>query len=292
MSDGVTAAQLVLELESLLRGAGVPHPRAEGRDILAALLDVARHWPSANPRATVADDVAGRAREAGRRRVAGEPFAYAVGRAAFRHLTLVVDWRVLIPRQETEILVEIVLGELECAEGGTAVDVGTGSGAIALALASESRLDRIVATDVSGDALAVAAGNVERLRARLTGRVELRQGAGLAPVRGEQFAVVVSNPPYIAFAEAASLPPSVRDWEPPLALYSGDGGMSLTAELLRDAAPVLLPGGLLAVELDSRRVDAAARLARDDGRYEGVTIHPDMTGRGRILTARRTPGHG
>lgn len=283
---------LIAELEAeLARSRDISDPRAEARDILAALLDVSRLWPSANPDAAVASATAGRAVEAARRRVAGEPFAYAVGRAAFRYLTLLVDPRVLIPRQETEVLVDVVLRELGDDAGGVAVDVGTGSGAIALALASESRVDHVIATDLSVDALAVASENIERLSARLRCPVELRQGAGLAPVAQERVRVVVSNPPYIAFGEAGELPAAVRDWEPPLALYSPGEGMAITAEIVRDAWEVLEPGGLLAVELDSRRCHAAAELAQGDGRYDSITIHPDLTGRGRILTARRAALH-
>ena len=286
-TDEAVVHVLVGELWALLQGADVADARTEARDMVAALLDVSRLWPGMNPDAVVASDLAERARSAARRRANGEPFAYAVGRAAFRYLTLSVDPRVLIPRQETEILVDIVLRELGDAPGGVAVDVGTGSGAIALALASESRLERVIATDVSSDALAVAGMNVEQLLPRLRARVELRQGAGLGPVRNERLRAVVANPPYIAFDESAQLPSSVRDWEPPLALYAADAGMANTIELISGAARLLEPGGLLAVELDSRRADAGAELARADGRYERVAIHPDLSGRDRVLTARR-----
>lgn len=280
--------ELVASLESQLDLAGIAQPRTEARDIVAALLDVSRWWPASNPDAAVDSDVAQRAHSAAERRAHGEPFAYAVGRAAFRWMTLTVDRRVLIPRQETEILVEIVLRELAATTGGTAVDVGTGSGAIALALATESRLDRIVATDISDDALAVAALNIERLKTQLLAPVELRQGGGLAPVLdGPPMRAVVSNPPYIAHAEEPELPAAVRDWEPPVALYSADDGMQATAELIRDAATVLEPGGLLAIEVDSRRAQRAAELARSDRRYDAVSIDRDLSGRDRILTARR-----
>ncbi len=283
---------LVSELRALLQGADVLDARTEARDIVAALLDVSRHWPGANPDAIVAGGVAARARGAARRRAGGEPFAYAVGRAAFRYLTLAVDPRVLIPRQETEILVDIVLRELGDTPGGVAVDVGTGSGAIALSLATESRLERIIATDVSSDALAVAAWNVEQLQPRLRAVVELRHGSGLSPVKGERLRAVIANPPYIAFDESAQLPALVRDWEPPVALYAADAGMANTAELIGSASAVLEPGGLLAVELDSRRAHSCAKIAYADERYERVEVHPDLSGRDRVLTARRRAGSG
>jgi release factor glutamine methyltransferase len=172
--------------------------------------------------------------------------------------------------------------------GGTAVDIGTGSGAIALALATEGRFERVIATDLSTGALAVARGNAARLGPALRAPVEFRSGSFLAPVPDLRARVLVSNPPYIAHDEAVELPPSVRDWEPPIALFSGAEGMAATAELVRGAAAVLEPGGLLALELDSRRASLAAELALADGRYHDVTVRLDLAGRERILLARRT----
>jgi release factor glutamine methyltransferase len=167
------------------------------------------------------------------------------------------------------------------------VDVGTGSGAIALALATEGRYARVVATDVSLDALAVARRNAEHLAGALRSPVELRAGALLAPVAGERAAVVVSNPPYIAYSEAADLAAGVRDWEPALALFSGDNGMAATAAIVQGAAAVLVPGGLLALEVDARRASLAAELCLADGRYEDVRVRLDLAGRERFVLARR-----
>jgi release factor glutamine methyltransferase len=232
-----------------------------------------------------ANDVT-RARKAAARRASGAPFAYAVGRAAFRHLTLDVDERVLIPRQETEILVEAVL---ECARGGggVAVDVGTGSGAIALALAMEGSFDIVMGTDISRGAIEVASRNAERLAAAMKAPLEFRAGSLLAPVRDVRARVVVSNPPYIAHDEAAALPRSVRDWEPVVALFTGAGGMAATAEIIRGAPAILERGGLLALEVDSRRAALAAEMALADGHYTEVTVRLDLAGRERILLARR-----
>jgi release factor glutamine methyltransferase len=215
-----------------------------------------------------------------------------VGRAAFRHLTLDVDERVLIPRQETEVLVDEVLARLAGRPGGVCVDVGTGSGCIALALACEGRFDRVVATDVSLDALAVARANAAHADAALCAPVEFRHGSLLAPVRASEPPVIarciVSNPPYIAYGEADALPPSVRDWEPPLALYAPNEGMAIIAALVREAADLLEPEGLLALEVDARRAALAAELAASDGRYADVAVRLDLAGRERfVLAARR-----
>ena len=284
-----TVGFLVAELAATLRVARVPDAEVEARDMVAALLDRPRFWPSLHRDAAVDPDVRDAACLAVRKRVRGAPFAYAVGRAAFRHLTLCVDERVLIPRQETETLVEAVLERAGQARA-VAVDIGTGSGAIALALASEGRFDRVIATDVSLGALAVARANTERLAGALRAPIELRHGSLLAPlsVSGERVQVLVANPPYIATGEAPELPHSVRDWEPPVALFSGRSGMSATERIIHDAPTVLESGGLLAIEIDSRRASLAAGLALADGRYRDVSIRLDLAGRERILLATCT----
>jgi release factor glutamine methyltransferase len=272
-------------LTQLLTTAGIEEARAEARDIVAALLDVPRFWPSANRDAALDVSVWRDAQQAAQRRARGAPFAYAVGRAAFRHLTLDVDERVLIPRQETEQLVEQVLGQ--GLSGGVAVDVGTGSGAIALALATEGRFERVIATDVCLDALAVARRNAELLGVALRTPVEFRHGSLLAPVRGARVRAVVSNPPYVAYPEAPALPASVRDWEPSIALFSGADGLIATTAIVRDAADVLERGGLLALEVDSRRASLVAELALVHGAYRDVSVRLDLAGQERFVLALR-----
>ena len=283
-----TVEALVAELTASLAAAGVTQPRDEARDLVAALLDVPRFWPTMHRAAPVDAELRASARRAAARRASGAPFAYAAGRAAFRHLTLDVDERVLIPRQETEVLVDEVLAAVGTSLGGVAVDVGTGSGAIALALASEGPFDRVIATDVSLDALAVARHNAELCARALKAPVELRAGSLLAPVRDVRARCVVSNPPYIAFDEAAALPASVRDWEPALALLSGMDGMAAIAGIVRQAADVLVPNGLLALEVDARRASLAAECVATDARYRDVRVRLDLAGRERfVLAARR-----
>jgi release factor glutamine methyltransferase len=284
---GVAVAALVEELAGALTGARVPDARREAADIIAAVLDAPRFWASAHAGEQLSPTDAAAMRAAAARRASGAPFAYAVGRAAFRHLTLAVDERVLIPRAETEELVQRVLEEMRDESGGTAVDLGTGSGAIALALAQEGRFARVIATDVSDGALAVARANAGRCAPLLTCPVEFRAGEWLTPLAGVRARAVVSNPPYIAAAEATALPASVRDWEPPVALYSGDSGMRDIACIIHGAHSVLDAGGLLALEVDSRRASLAAELALADGHYRDVSVRLDLTGRERFLLARR-----
>ena len=277
---------LLSELASDLDGAGVALARDEARDIVAAVLDVPRFWPSANTGTLVDATAVEEARQAAAARARGAPFAYAVGRAAFRYLTLAVDDRVLIPRQETEVLVDIVL-EAEQGGRGTLVDVGTGSGAIALALATEGNFERVIATDVSRAALDVAERNAAFVRDDLRAPVEFLHGSLLAPLAGLRVRALVSNPPYIAFAEIEELPASVRDWEPPLALLSADEGMATTRVIVRDAPSVLESGGLLALEVDTRRASLVAEALASNGSYRDVAVHLDLTGRERFVLARR-----
>jgi release factor glutamine methyltransferase len=281
---GVRVDVLVSELTDTLTCRGNEHPRREALDIVAAMLDVPRHWASLHPTERLTEDVVARSRGAAARRVQGAPFAYAVGRAAFRYLTLSVDERVLIPRQETEMLVDLVLAR---SSGGPVADVGTGSGAIALALAAEGRFERVIGTDVSRGALDVARSNLAQLGATLRCPVEFREGSLLAPIRGERVSTLVSNPPYIAFEEADALPSSVRNWEPPVALLTSRGGMASITQLIREGASVIEPGGLLALEVDARRASLVAELAMTDGRYADVDVERDLTGRERFVLARR-----
>jgi release factor glutamine methyltransferase len=270
---------------------------AEARELVAAYFDQPRYFPIINNNKWVESADWQRVMDAAAMRASGAPLAYAVGRASFRALTLRVDERVLIPRPETELLVDLVLRRQRT---GVVVDVGTGSGAIAIALATEGSFDRVVATDISTDALAVARENalscsatVEFIHADLLGFGLWALDAGVTPnAHSPKPTVVVSNPPYIALGESVQLPQSVRDWEPAMALYSGHDGMSATARLVRQAGGALGAGGLLALEVDSRRASLAAELLASDGRYEHITVELDLTGRERFVLATRRRGEG
>ena len=277
---------LVSDIAALLAAGGVPEARREAQDIIAAVLDVPRFWPLAHAGQPVDDATHAAALRAAALRARGAPFAYAVGRAAFRHLVLDVDERVLIPRQETEQLVEEVLA-MAAGRGGVAIDVGTGSGAIALSLATEGRFGRVIATDASLDALAVARRNLAAIPPSIRAPVELRHGSLLAPVRRERASVIVSNPPYIAHEELAALPASVRDWEPGIALSCGAGGMSVIARLVRGAADLLEPRSIFALEVDARRSSLAAELLACDARYDNISVRLDLAGRERFVLAQR-----
>ncbi|MEQ1690430.1 MAG: peptide chain release factor N(5)-glutamine methyltransferase [Gemmatimonas sp.] len=217
------------------------------------------------------------------RRERGEPLAYAVGNAPFRHLTLQVDARVLIPRPETEVVVEEALRVVQGHPGGVAVDIGTGSGAVALSLAMEGRFEKVIATDVSSDALDVARTNAAMVNPAAP--VEFRLGADFAPLDGVRARVIVSNPPYIAYEEATALPASVRDWEPSMALFAADGGMARYEVQLANAARYLEPGGWVVFEVDARRASETAARAEQHG-WIDVRLVRDLSGRDRVLIAK------
>lgn len=279
----VRVRELHAELRDVMATAGVDRASEEARDIIAAVLDVQRYWATLNADKVLDTAVVDAARNAAHLRARGAPFAYAVGRAAFRTLTLAVDGRVLIPRQETEELVEAVLS---LGLRGKAVDVCTGSGAIALSLAAEGRFDQVIGTDISVDALSVANENRQRCAAALRTPVEFRQGSALGPVIGENATLLVANPPYIADAESRELPRSVRDWEPPLALFSGTDGMGVTRAIIADAPRVLVGGGVLALEVDCRRAGLVAEALRTTHVFTDITIRLDLSGRERFVLAR------
>ena len=216
------------------------------------------------------------------RRARREPVQYIAGHAAFRELTLRVDRRVLIPRPETELLVDEVLAHCAGRRGLSALDIGTGSGAIALSLAYEGEcFERVVATDLSAAALQVALENRDACGVD----VEFRQGESFAPVPGERFHVIVSNPPYVGELERGELEPEVVVWEPALALFAGDDGLSVIRQLVTAAPAHLHPGGLLAIEIGADQGAAVRSLAHATGAFNGVEIRKDLAGRDRMLLA-------
>jgi release factor glutamine methyltransferase len=211
------------------------------------------------------------------------PVAYLTGVREFWSLRLAVTPDVLIPRPDTETLIEAVLARVPARDAELDVlDLGTGSGAIALALATELPRARLSASDVSTAALAVARKNAEALG--LAERVRLVAGDGFAPFAGEHFDVIVSNPPYVAQAEAAGLAPELRH-EPPLALFGeGPDGTGLLRRIAAEAGPRLRPGGLLALELAPPQARDVTQCLRAAGHGE-VAEHRDLAGRVRALSA-------
>jgi len=225
------------------------------------------------------------------RRAKGEPLQYVVGRWGFRTLDLYVDRRVLIPRPETEVVVEVALAELRaiCGDGdrpAVAVDLGTGSGAIALSIAREVPDAEVWGTDVSRDALAVARANLAGLGSPFATHVRLVEGAWFEALPGHlrgRVDLIVSNPPYVSAAE--TLPADVADWEPPGALVAGPTGLEDIAHIVAGAPAWLARPGRLVVEIAPDQAGAAADLARAAG-VADVDVRPDLQGRLRALVGR------
>lgn len=275
-----TVGGLLSEARIRLREAGLEEASREAARIWAGLwhLPSGEAWLGRERRVT--DVESARFTEAVERRAAGEPLAYVTGWTGFRRLTIATDHRALIPRPETEGLVELVLG---MRRDGVVADICTGTGCIALALADEGRYETVHAVELDPEAYGLAVENV-----RATGlRVRLRRGDLVAPLVGMPLDVLVSNPPYIAEAECDALDPSVGAWEPRMALASGPDGLEHTRRLLDEGRAVVRSEGLIALELDAARAAASAELARDLG-WTDIAVHRDLYGRERYLTARRS----
>jgi release factor glutamine methyltransferase len=298
MSDAVTAGSVRDALSGAadaLDAVGVETPRLDAEVLLAEATGWERARLAADPEAGVPADAARRFGEMVRRRLRREPVAYILGRKGFRSIELAVDRRVLIPRPETELLVELAL-ELGSRR---VLDVGTGSGAVALAVAAELPECEVVASDTSAAALEVARANAERLG--LTGRVEFVEGMlpGTAVARSapdahpetgsdaglvaRSFDLVVANLPYVAESEWAGLEPEVTEWEPREALLAGSDGL----DVIRAAIPVAAPlAPVLALEVGAGQAEAVTALLFDAGCAE-VETRPDLAGVPRLVWGRR-----
>jgi release factor glutamine methyltransferase len=260
-----------------LRAAGISDPRFDAELLLVEAVGQDRAQLAANPQAEISPAAARRFAEMVRRRLRREPVAYILGRRGFRHLELSVDPRVLIPRPESELLVEFAL-ELR---PRTVLDVGTGSGALALAIAAELPDAEVTATDTSAGALAVAAANAERLGA--AARVELFEGT--LPPGGEEFDLVVANLPYVGEREWGDLQREVTEWEPREALLAGPDGL----DVLRSVVPALAAvTGVLALEVGQGQAIAVGELLQACG-FHSVESRRDLAGIERLVIGRREP---
>jgi len=251
--------------------------RADAEALLLHVLGQSRSWLFAHADDALDTDVRTAFEALVARRAAGEPVAYLTGRRGFWTLELEVTPATLIPRPETELLVELALERLPRDMACRVADLGTGSGAIALALASERSQAQVVATDASVDALAVARRNAQRLGIR---NVRFVQGDWLAPLVGERFVLVVSNPPYIEAADPHLAQGDLR-YEPAAALASGADGLDAIRRIVADACAHLEPGGWLLFEHGWNQGDAARALLREAG-YVQVFTAQDLEARDRV----------
>jgi release factor glutamine methyltransferase len=264
-----------------------PHPeraRLDAETLLLHLVGKNRAWLLAH-----LDDEFGGCKSIGysqqiERRLAGEPIQYITGECEFYGLPIRVNKDVLIPRPETEHLVEKVLELATNSERPRIVDVGTGSGAIAVALAHSLPAAQLTATDLSNAALIVASGNAERNG--VAERVRLLEGDLLAPVAGKQFEFVVSNPPYVADRDRETLAVEVREYEPDMALFAGSHGLDIYRRLTPLAYDVVVPGGYVLFEIGCGQADAVAELLSAAG-FREIHFTKDLQGIERVISGRR-----
>lgn len=281
MPELITArGNLIRQAAGRLALGGIPDPRREALRIWTDLTGESAAAALLGSDSESASEQVRRFERAVERRSSGEPLAHVTGWIGFRHLTLRSDARALIPRPETEGLVDLLLGRLRT---GRVVDVGTGTGCIALSLALEGAFSQVLGVDRSSAALLLAAEN----RCLVGARVDLIRSDFCSALRREAFDALISNPPYLTAGEYAILEPAVRDWEPASALEGGEDGLEATEQLLLEARRVLRPGGLLALEVDSTRAQATAHRA-SALEWQQLEIHTDLFGRERYLLARRS----
>ena len=273
-----------------LAGQSVEDARLEAEHLLAHLLGVPRLHLYLDLDRPLGPGETERYPELLRRRGTREPLQYILGSAPFRNLDLRVDPRVAIPRPETEYLLDVLMELVrrghpdgDRAPFESALEIGTGSGAIAISLATEGIARSVTATDISPQALAVAAGNARRAGAR---EIEFLAGDSLAPVGQRKFNLVISNPPYLTRAEWLTAQPEVREWEPRVAMHGGGDGLDLVRSVAAGVEGVLRPGGWFALEVGSGQVEAAAALLRSIPALGAPVARSDLTGRGRYVFAR------
>jgi release factor glutamine methyltransferase len=277
----MTVAEAVKASTGFLARKDVPSPRVDAEHLVAHALDLTRLDLYLQYDRPLTDEETAACRELVRRRGTREPLAYILGEWGFRGLTLKVDRRALIPRPETEVVVERCLVLLNTSDGRV-LDVGTGTGAIALSIADERPDATVTAIDVSADALALARENAERTG--LADRVSFALHDVADGLPGGPYDLVASNPPYVEPGDLGTLQPEVRDWEPKQALV----GHGVTEQIARGAREVLRATAALVLEVADGSAQEVAGLLAELG-FTDVVSTPDLAGRDRVVEGRWTP---
>ena len=268
--------------ERLQNASRSPSPRKDAEWLLRHVLARDAAWLLTHGADAVEEDAAQRFATLVRQRETGEPMQYILGECEFFGMPFRVMHDVLIPRPETEHLVERVIEIAAAFDSPRILDVGTGSGAIAIAIAKQLRHAQVTATDLSKGAIAVARENAARNGAKL----RFLQGDLLEPVSGEQFEIIASNPPYVPSEEKALLAVEVRDHEPELALYGGADGLDIYRRLIPAAQALLVGGGWLLVEMGFGQAEKISAMMIESGFVE-VHAAKDLQGIERILCGRK-----
>lgn len=288
--DRWTVGRLLNWTKDFLKKKGSESPRLDAEVLLASVLDCERVQLYTRYEDEVEEKPRAAFRDLVKRRADGAPVAYLVGRKEFYSLTFAVSPAVLIPRPDSEFVVVEALSKLKSIANPRCVDVGTGSGCLALACVHQHKTSRFIAIDLSPEALAVAKGNAEKLG--LLDRVDFRLGNLLEPLDGEPpFDLIVSNPPYIASSVVETLETGVRDFEPHLALDGGEDGLRVVDRLIPQASKWLKPGGHLILEIGSDQETSVRRLIEEKREFELAPTIRDAANHPRVLCARRLADH-
>jgi release factor glutamine methyltransferase len=277
MSDPVSIDKALRDATARL-GAVSDAARLEAELLLARAIDMPRSFLFAHPEDTLDDGALQRFESTISRRLTGEPMAYITGFREFWSMELIVSPATLVPRPETELVVDIALREIPRKAEWQILDLGTGSGAIALALARERPLCQVTAIDISADALAVARQNANQLS---IANVEFLEGDWIKPVAGQTFNIIASNPPYVVSGDAAL--DSLQS-EPLSALAAGDDGLDAIRILARECPSIIADGGFLVLEHGADQKEAVAEVLSSYG-WQGIQCYDDYSGLPRVTSA-------
>ncbi len=278
MSDPFSIESLLQSATARLRAVS-DSARLDAELLLARSIDVPRSYLFAHPEDTLDEAALGRLEETLQRRIDGEPMAYITGTKEFYSLELIVSPATLVPRPETELLVDVALRHIPRRVEWPILDLGTGSGAIALAIARDRPLCQVTAVDISADALAVARENARQLTIC---NVEYIEGDWTQPVAGRKFQVIVSNPPYVAHRDAAL---DALRAEPGAALTAGPDGMEAISVLARDCRSIIVDGGHLVLEHGAKQKRSVAEALSAYG-WEHIQCYDDYSGHPRVTSAQ------
>lgn len=277
-----TVARLLEWTTGHFKTKGIESPRLEAEILLAAALGIRRIELYVRHDQIVDEAGRGRFRDMVKRRQEGAPTAHVVGKKEFYSLDFAVSPATLIPRPDTELLVDEAIRLAKGKESPVILDIGTGTGCVPAALASRLPKARLIAVDISPQALSVARENAKRLG--FADRIEFLEGDLFAPVGHRKADLILSNPPYIPTADLETLEPSVRDHEPRLALDGGPDGLRVIDRLANDAKAVLAPGGRMLLEFGAGQKEAVAALLERNG-WQVEAIFKDAGGHPRVVRA-------
>lgn len=275
------SGELLDHMIEAFSGHNMEQANAEAVAIIAELLECNRVMAQIDRKRVLTPELWRKGLEITERRLNNEPWQYIFQRAYFRDLVLKVTPAVLIPRPETELLVDWSIDILP--ERGRVLDLGTGSGAIALSMATERPDAYVTACDISNEALAIAMENAQNIA---PGKVKFQQSDLFENLSGEKFDLIAANLPYVTVGEYLDLSPEVRCFEPELALTSGEDGLDLIRRTVAEAADYLTPHGAIIMEMDSKQTETVAGLFCETLQYCAVEIQKDYTGRNRFVAAR------